>query len=269
MVGEAYVETFNVIKSICNERTVLRDWFSKTLRPLNQKTNLRFLSIGAGSGDFDFTLIQDLLNAGITTVEYTAVEPSLIHANKIRSEARHYSTVTTNVINKTFEDTELKGEYDLILCMHSLYYMKDKEQTVLKALSHLAEGNGQLIAIHQASQGVAPVQKYFVRNLRLKTNPGMSAEDLLNVFDSVRSRVACEPAFSIVSTVIDLTDALNPSSTVGQSLFRFLLDVDPESLDKNIMEEFREYLRDMSYQHGSATHMLQPLGVFVVHRPKD
>ena len=265
MAPERYAETFSIIKAISDERLVMSGWLDEgVLAELPTDRPLRFLSVGAGPGDFDAGLVARLLARGVPAVSYVAIEPSPAFLNAVTGLAERDARVSCQVIPSTYDDAVTEGSFDLILFFHSLYYMSDRSAAITRAIGLLVPGAGRLVLMHQCWSGVAQIPRHFVNRFGLALNPGPPSELLLDVFDEIERTQAIQREYSVIWTKLETTDVLDQTSHFGAALFDFLLNVAPDLVGPHALGEFRQFIDELSYPHAGRRWMMQPLGIFVV-----
>ncbi|MBU2540258.1 methyltransferase domain-containing protein [Patescibacteria group bacterium] len=175
-MAESYRDYFNLLWSSTNliEDLIIRGryWlpeilFEDFIRNTNEKENVeskileliinkkpRILQIGSGLGGF----IQNLnrISGRLTLLEknrgYTKLYPK---SNKIE------------IINKGFEETNLKEKFDYIIVSHVMYYFANYEEIIDKMLSSL-DKNGKIIFVVNSPIGDYKLVKDFFFKLRGK-----------------------------------------------------------------------------------------------------
>lgn len=106
----------------------------------------RVLSIGCGDGSVDVQVAAALASHG-QRVDYVCVEPHTPSGRACASRMAEISGVDETILNEPFERTRPSGPFDVVLAVHSLYYVNDLADTLGRAATMLAPG-GELIVLH-------------------------------------------------------------------------------------------------------------------------
>lgn len=114
----------------------------------------RVLSIGAGDGAVD-AVVARVLTASGCPVRYQAVEPHPGSAQRWAAAMRAVPGVRARVQQATFEGAALpdEGGFDVVLFVHSLYYVPDLAGALARAHALLAPG-GELVVLHAPREGL-------------------------------------------------------------------------------------------------------------------
>lgn len=106
----------------------------------------RVLSIGCGDGSVDVEVAAVLASRG-QRVDYVGVEPHAPSGRAFASRVDGVSGAHATILTEPFEQARPGGLFDVVLAVHSLYYVADLDATLRRACSMLAPG-GELIVLH-------------------------------------------------------------------------------------------------------------------------
>jgi hypothetical protein len=146
-----YKEIYSIFLARCDGREQTIKYMSKYLpeMPTLEQKGLRVLVIGPGTGDFELRLLASHPIADLTAVESSLEMADVLEAN-IRSSSIsiaawniHRTNVESYVIDKTKDD----GPFDLILMVHSLYYVGSRGSVLCHLRSLLRPHIGRLIIV--------------------------------------------------------------------------------------------------------------------------
>ncbi len=147
---------------------------------------IHFMSIGAGNGHFDGSLINE---NGLKVDYFYGIEPD--DGRRKELQERVLSWNIDHFIDKScfdeFFETEIK--FDLILMSHVLYFISKPVESILKAMSFL-KGQGKLVIIHDDKGGLPEVYSTF---LQLLDSCCLKKEDFaaltISIFQTFRRHV--------------------------------------------------------------------------------
>jgi 2-polyprenyl-3-methyl-5-hydroxy-6-metoxy-1,4-benzoquinol methylase len=152
-----YLETargakkYNDYKKILYGRpdSLVLDLFKRIYPDLKKRKSLRILDVGGGDGK-RLKLLIDLLSKKGVNVSATLVEPSAAFTADLRKSLKSSKKYKIKVVESKFEDYIEKGEYDLILFIHSIFTFKDSRY--LQKAKKMLEKGGLLIMMSNDSR---------------------------------------------------------------------------------------------------------------------
>jgi SAM-dependent methyltransferase len=129
-----------------DQRETVIHWLTQLLEA-KAGTATRVLSIGCGDGTVDVELARVLARLG-QSVRYDGVEPNPASGRLFLERLRHVPGVTASVSTSTLQEHVPTGRrYDVVLAVHSLYYVSDLPKALESARELLAPG-GILVVLH-------------------------------------------------------------------------------------------------------------------------
>ncbi len=131
-----------------DQRARLTEWLVERLGCRSVAPS-RVLSIGCGDGSVDMHVAAALARRG-EPVDYTGIEPHAPSGRTFMSRLDDVPGVNATVMQCPFERADPTGRYDVVLALHSLYYVADVAATIERAGALLAPG-GELIVLHAPS----------------------------------------------------------------------------------------------------------------------
>lgn len=127
-----------------NQRERLAGWLVSHLTGRATEST-RVLSIGCGDGSVDVQVARALA-AGGCSVDYLGVEPHGPSAQAFASQMMAVPGVDSAVLTGLFSEVRPEGRYDVVLAVHSLYYVADLATTLRRAIGLLSPG-GELVIL--------------------------------------------------------------------------------------------------------------------------
>ena len=128
-----------------DQRAHLIDWLVDELATRSSGPT-RVLSIGCGDGSVDVEVAAALAARG-RDVEYVGVEPHGPSAQAFLARLGAVAGVDAAVLQCSFADAHPAGTFDVVLAVHSLYYVDDLTDALRHASALLASG-GELVVLH-------------------------------------------------------------------------------------------------------------------------
>ncbi len=139
LTGKNYERCNQIFRSLTNQQDIMLDWVMQQLHT-GQVTNasgskpLSILSVGSGCGLFEIALIKRLREEEPSrSLHFTGIDPNTEECQTIDKALAKIPRLASNIHNCKFEDYTASRGFDLILFVHSLYYLKSPEGPLSKA----------------------------------------------------------------------------------------------------------------------------------------
>ena len=256
---ESYAACFGTFREFSSEWESILTWArDKLLKKLPDKEELSILSVGSGTGGFDFQLIQ-ILNSKIKTFEYVALEPNEELCRQFRAgiEENLFHNVRFEIHSVPFEEFETEKRFDLVHLTHSLYYLPDRKQAILNAIS-LTHDDGCVLIINQTTKGIYQTQRKFMKKVKGSEKEMFSSRELQGILDHHRIPYDLD----VVDSFVDISHCLRANSESGQQLLSFILECDMSRLAPEIKQELVEYIQEISFYDQGRPLLFHPIAIF-------
>jgi SAM-dependent methyltransferase len=254
-----YLETHGIYEGRSNQQRLIIDWFGDQVVPtLKPEDSLRVLSVGCGSGILDVPIATRLLEQ-TNDLHYVGVDPNRIECEAFQQLFTDASLdqAQLEVVPATFEDFEVASNFDLILFVHSLYYMPDPAEALEKARKLLAPG-GRLIVFHAPREALNDLTVRFWD--KQYARPTLFAEDFAETFDAWSWDYERER----VDARLEVTPLADADSSIGLALRDFIVQFDSLHLPEPVQDLVGRYLRLISVEDLGETHIAHPVDVFII-----
>ena len=145
--GQRYATCLHTYEAASNQRELILGWFTDHVIPQLSTDRASFLSVGCGAGDLD----EKILTAGkehASTVSYVGLEPDSRQCERFISRMvfENDQNIRVEAHNTCFEQFTEQRRFDLVLMVHSLYYMDDPKLALENALN-LVNEFGRLVIL--------------------------------------------------------------------------------------------------------------------------
>lgn len=142
-----------------------RNYILEAMSELKSSDNIQVLDLGCGPGQLINEISENIINIDITGIDFSE---KMLEVSKSRNPH------ATHIKLDAAELDKLKGEYNVIICTHSLPYYKDPEK-IMKELCRLLKDNGKIF-IGFAS-GNSFYDKLILSFVKLTTGPAHYPSD--------------------------------------------------------------------------------------------
>lgn len=144
LTAPAYARGHALFEARSDQRSLLVEWLWSRLEARTPDP-VRVLSVGCGDGSVDAELARRLHARG-GRVTYDGVEPFDGSAVQWRERLDRLD-VASSLQQVAFADHDGTGGYDVVVFLHSLYYVADVQEALRAAVALLAPG-GELLLLH-------------------------------------------------------------------------------------------------------------------------
>ena len=199
-----------------------------------------FLSIGAGTGFFEKSLIEDL---GLSVNFFYGIEPNDVHRKKLESTITELHLRSYEIDGRYFsKEIDLGRKFDFIFVSHVLYHIECPKDFMIHALAHLKPG-GKLIIINIGELGVAALSKFFQKLVDVPhiTDNSFTYHDLSNVLTALRIK---HKIHQVPNICHDFTEFINKGNNESSNdPITFCLYTRYEKLPSEIQEEVYDFVK--------------------------
>lgn len=156
-----------------DQRSRLAAWLVDLLTP-RAVTDTRVLSVGCGDGSVDVEVATALASLG-HVVDYLGVEPHPSSAQAFLARLTEVAGVHAGVAESSFAQVDTEGTFDVVLAVHSLYYVHDLAATLRRARGLLAPG-GVLVVLHAPCEALNRLVRLLAPGRRQEFSDQVAAE---------------------------------------------------------------------------------------------
>lgn len=256
--GEHYASCLDSYEGASNQRQQILGWMQRVLIPQCSKESTAVLSIGCGAGDLD----KAILAAGAehsATISYVGLEPDTAQCERFVSQMGfdEDENVQIESHNTGFEDFQDQQSYDLVLMVHSLYYMADPAWAIDKALSLVNEG-GRLVVLLAANDTLNELSSSFWQIEADRT--AWFSQDLSAYLDNLGLAFARER----IEGRLDVTPCFDADSATGSDIADFLAQVSTNELPNRLQDMIGEYLDAISHRDAAGRWLPHNVDAFSI-----
>lgn len=256
--GERYASCLDSYEGASNQRRQILGWIQRALIPKFNKKRAAVLSIGCGAGDLD----KAILAAGAeqsATISYVGLEPDAAQCARFVNQMGFDDdeNVQIQAHNRGFEDFHDQQNYDLVLMVHSLYYMSDPAWAIEKALSLVKKG-GQLVVLLAANDTLNELSSSFWQIEADRT--AWFSQDLSAYLDELGLAFTREQ----IEARLDVTPCFDSNSATGSEIADFLAQVSTNELPNRLQGMIGEYLDATSHRDNAGRWLPHNVDAFSI-----
>lgn len=257
--SERYSLTHAVFESRSDQRQRIIDWLLAEEPPRKPAGRpIRVLGVGCGAGEVDVAVAREL-GSDAETLVYVGVDPNRAQSASFERtfEAADIPGVRVEVAVEAFEDFEFPESFDLIHFVHSLYYMPDPAEALVRARSSLAP-EGRLLFVHAPLEELNDLAVRFYD--KSYARPTLFANDFSKLLESwnwsfERTRLDAR---------VDVTPFIDNERETGAALRDFIVQVNVDRLPSSVADVIERYLRLIAFQDEGRSFIAHPVDAFVV-----
>ncbi|MGD9566713.1 MAG: class I SAM-dependent methyltransferase [Sedimentibacter sp.] len=142
-----------------------RKYILQAVAEINSNDKIKILDLGCGPGQLINELYEEFKNIEITGIDFSE---KMLEISKKRNPQATHIKLDVDYIDK------LKGNYDLIICTHSLPYYKEPTR-VIKELHRLLKDNGRIFMGFASGNNF--YDKFALSFVKLTTGPANYLSD--------------------------------------------------------------------------------------------
>lgn len=258
--GQRYASCLHTYESASSQRRLILEWFKNHAGPQLPADQASVLSIGCGAGDLDLKILA-VSKARAANVTYVGLEPDCRQVERFKSRmaAGNDPRVQIEAHRTFFEDFTDPRRFDLILMVHSLYYMGDPAQVLAKALGLLNE-TGRLVVLIASDDRLNELASSFWA----RDNSGSTwfSEDLRQHLTEQGIAFECQR----IAARLDTTSCCEPGSEEGARIADFLAQAPTNELPPRLRQMIFSYLEATSCDDGGRRWLPHNVNAFTIER---
>lgn len=258
---EYYAQCLEIFEVNSTQRLGLLNWLeAKVLSRMSQGSNA-ILSVGCGTGAFDERILR-YARSRMNHVAYLGIEPNEVEAAAFLETmgAQQSEQVTVSVLVQKFGERLFEQEFDLILFVQSIYYLKDRKDAIDAALRALKPG-GELVIV------IAPDESLnTVANLMWQRQMGQKSWFSVDVRAHFESS-GLDYSETRISANLNANECFGESSEEGRNIVDFIVQTRTDQLPTGLRKDISDFLMSISKGEGSMTCLPHPVDIFRCKKP--
>jgi SAM-dependent methyltransferase len=256
-----YAQCLEIFEANSNQRLGLLGWLeANVIAKMSQDVNA-ILSVGCGTGAFDKRILR-YARSRMKQVTYLGIEPNEISAAEFSHtmDKQASDRVDVAVLVQKFGEQVFENQFDLILFVHSIYYLEDRNDAIDAALKALKPG-GELIIV------IAPDEELnTIANLmwqRQMEQQSWFSEDVRAHFDVAE----LDYGETRVSANLNANGCFGESTEVGRNIVDFIVQTRADQLPTGLRNDISDFLMSITQGQGATTCLPHPVDIFRCKKP--
>jgi SAM-dependent methyltransferase len=163
--------------------------------------------------------------------------------------------VDTSVLVEKFGDRSFDQEFDLILFVHSIYYLDDRNDAIDAALNALNPGGILIIVVAPDESLNAIANLIWQRQMGKKS---FFSDDLRRHFNAR----GIDYSETRISANLDATSGFNSTSQEGRDIIDFTVQTRTGLLPEPLQKDISDFLLSTSIVEDGNTYLPHPVDIF-------
>jgi SAM-dependent methyltransferase len=256
--GQRYADCLHTYEAASNQRELILGWVTDHVIPQFSADSASILSVGCGAGDLDEKILA-AAKQHASSISYVGVEPDPQQCERFMSRmvCENDPNIGVEVHNSSFEQFTDQRRFDLVLMVHSLYYMEDPKRALDNALN-LVNESGRLVILVASNDTLNELSSSFWK----LENGGSTwfSEDL--------SRHLEKPGVTFerqrIGAKLDITSCCEPNSEQGARIADFVAQVPTAELPPHLRGMIFSYLEATSHRDGNMRWLPHNVDAFTI-----
>jgi SAM-dependent methyltransferase len=253
-----YAQCLEVFEANSDQRFRILDWLEEKILTDMLKSSNSILSVGCGTGSFDEHVLK-YLNRLMGQVKYLGIEPNQLEAaqflKRMNAQNSDQMDVDTSVLVEKFGDRSFDQEFDLILFVHSIYYLDDRNDAIDAALNALNPGGILIIVVAPDESLNAIANLIWQRQMRKKS---FFSDDLRRHFNAR----GIDYSETRISANLDATSGFSSTSQEGRDIIDFTVQTRTGLLPEPLQKDISDFLLSTSIVEDGNTYLPHPVDIF-------
>jgi SAM-dependent methyltransferase len=261
LTNSYYAQCLEIFEANSDQRLQLLGWLeAKILAKMSKDANT-ILSVGCGTGAFDECVLRSA-RARMKHVTYVGVEPNEISGAEFsQTMGKQVSDqVDVSLLLQKFEDNVFENQFDLILFVHSIYYLEERNGAIDAALRALKPG-GELIIIVAPSEDLNTIAN-LIWQRQMDQSSWFSA-DVRAHFDAR----GLDYDETRVSANLDAKECFGEATEVGRNIVDFIVQTRVDKLPTGLRRDISNFLMSITDGPSKRPFLPHPVDIFRCKKP--
>jgi|TARA_B100000767_G_scaffold270185_1_gene293382 SAM-dependent methyltransferase len=256
-----YAQCLEIFEANSDQRLGLLGWLEANIvAKMSQGANA-ILSVGCGTGAFDECILR-YARQRMKQVTYLGIEPNEISAAEFSQTMGKQASnqVGVSVLLQKFEEQVFENKFDLILFVHSIYYLENRNDAIDAALKALKPGGELVIVIAPDEELNKIANLMWQRQMEQKS---WFSDDVRAHFDAR----GLDYSEARVSANLNAKGCFGESTEVGRNIVDFIVQTQTDQLPTGLRNDIFDFLISITEGQGTTTCLPHPVDIFRCKKP--
>ena len=256
-----YAQCLEIFEANSDQRLGLLGWLEANIvAKMSQGANA-ILSVGCGTGAFDECILR-YARQRMKQVTYLGIEPNEISAAEFSQTMGKQASnqVGVSVLLQKFEEQVFENKFDLILFVHSIYYLENRNDAIDVALKALKPGGELVIVIAPDEELNKIANLMWQRQMEQKS---WFSDDVRAHFDAR----GLDYSEARVSANLNAKGCFGESTEVGRNIVDFIVQTQTDQLPTGLRNDIFDFLISITEGQGTTTCLPHPVDIFRCKKP--
>ena len=256
-----YAHCLEIFEANSDQRLRILGWLEANIvAKMSQDANA-ILSVGCGTGAFDECILR-YARARMKQVTYLGIEPNEISAAEFyhTMDKQTSDQVDVAVLVEKFGEQVLENQFDLILFVHSIYYIEDRNEAIDVALKALKPGGELIIVIAPDEELNTIANLMWQRQMEQKS---WFSDDVRAHFDAR----GLDYGEARIAARLNAKGCFGESTEVGRNIVDFIVQTRIDQLPTGLRNDIDNFLISIAEGQGAATCLPHPVDIFRCKKP--
>jgi SAM-dependent methyltransferase len=258
LTDEDYARSLEIFEASSDQRSEILNWLKINVLSQMPKGSNSILSIGCGTGAFDEQILQNLIGR-MKKIKYLGIEPNKLEAEEFEKRMQMSGTentvVDSSVLVDKFGNRPFGKDFDLVLLVHSIYYLDDRNDAIDAALDALSPGGVLIIVVAPDESLNVIANQVWQRQMGHKS---FFSDDLRLHFDNR----GIEYSETRISAKLNVTNCFNAISHEGRDIIDFTVQARTGLLPEPLQKDIFKFLLSISEVEAGNTYLPHPVDIF-------
>ena len=256
-----YAQCLEIFEANSDQRLGLLGWLEANIvAKMSQGANA-ILSVGCGTGAFDECILR-YARQRMKQVTYLGIEPNEISAAEFSQTMGKQASnqVGVSVLLQKFEEQVFENKFDLILFVHSIYYLENRNDAIDAALKALKPGGELVIVIAPDEELNKIANLMWQRQMEQKS---WFSDDVRAHFDAR----GLDYSEARVSANLNAKGCFGESTEVGRNIVDFIVQTQTDQLPTGLRNDIFDFLISITEGQGTTKCLPHPVDIFRCKKP--
>lgn len=256
-----YAQCLEIFEANSDQRLGLLSWLETNIVARMSQDANAILSVGCGTGAFDECILR-YARERMKQVTYLGIEPNEVSAAEFSQtmDKQASDQVNVGVLLQKFGEQVFEDQFDLILFVHSIYYLEDRNDAIDAALKALKPG-GELIIVIAPDEALNTVANLMWQH-QMEQKSWFS-DDVRAHFDAR----GLDYGETRIGATLSANGCFGEATEVGRNILDFIVQTRLDELPAALRNDISKFLMSITHGLGVNPCLPHPVDIFRCQKP--